>query len=149
MPADHLPEHTTKIEAESLAKKSSRLIVIRDSRLEESSTLTKYISGDALLVVKDKNSEFYVYFLPIWRGNVLMPNKYWGQHEGTCKIFEAVFPDDQEPKITCTEIESSPAPSLSAQWNWNLHGKNLGTDLPDLIKVGFRERGSQVHAFFR
>jgi len=146
-PADHLPEHTTELDISDLPPASSKLFQMKSNKkIQNADGSVTWQSGNALLVVKDASSTIYLYSVPTWEGKVMMPYRYWGQHEGYCPDLKAVFESEKEPIIKCTSSEW--AEFLTKQWKWSLEGKNLGTDLPNMIKVGYRFNGKKLEAFY-
>ena len=90
----------------------------------------------------------FVYILPIWEGKVMMPYKQWGQHEGYCEKLIVDFSNSVGTTIGC--IDSDWTEFLTKQWKWTIEGRNLGTDLPDLVKIGYRQmQENRLEVFYR
>ena len=147
-PVDHLPDHTTNLDGSDVLPGSSKLFRLNHSmKREKKDGSTAGYHGDALLLVKDKNAKVYLYYLPTWEGKVMMPYKHWWQHEGYCPELVAEFIAGKDPVIHCKS--SDWAELLTKQWKWSIDGKNLGSDLPDLIAVGYKQQGDIIEAFYR
>jgi len=95
--------------------------------------------GTSWLVIKDNVSNFYVYEVPIWEENVLMPYKHWYQFEGECSSFG---PEKLNGKITsaskivCKDKENKF--SLYRYWFWSITGENISGKLPDMMSIPFK-----------
>jgi hypothetical protein len=147
-PVDHLPNHTTDLDSSDVLPGSSRLFRLNHSmKREKKDGSTAGYHGDALLLVKDKDTKVYLYYLPTWEGKIMMPYKYWWQHEGYCPELVAEFTAGQIPVIHCKNPDG--AGFLTKQWRWSIDGGNLGSDLPDLISVGYKQQGDLIEAFYR
>ena len=134
-PGKHLPENYTEIDISNLEPNSIKIVQLKESeRIEDQSGLTLR-SGYAILVVKDKNNELHAYWLPTWEGEILMPYRYWGQHEGLCTELKIGKYLSNEIEIYCEN--NNWAEFLTKQWRWTVEGENLGTDLPDFHPVKF------------
>jgi hypothetical protein len=77
----------------------------------------------------------------------MMPDNQWWQHEGYCPELVAEFIAGKDPVIHCKI--SAGAELLTRQWKWSIDGKSPGSDLPDLIAVGYKQQGDIIEAFYR
>jgi hypothetical protein len=147
-PVDHLPGHTTALDASGVLPGSSKLFRLNHSmKRERKDGSTAGYHGAALLLVKDKDAKVYLYYLPMWEGEVMMPDKHWWQHEGYCQELVTDFMAGKDPVIHCKS--SDRAEFLTKQWKWSIDGKNLGSNLPDLIAVGYKQQEDIIEAFYR
>ena len=146
-PASHLPESYTEINITRMQPMSLKLVVLRESKKVENVSSTTYYSGDGLVVIRGNKSDYYLYWVPIWEGKIMMPYRRWGQHEGYCPKFLLGGENQGAPIIFCENSEW--AEFLTKQWKWSIEGKNLGEDLPDLVPVRFRISSGEMHAFMR
>ena len=146
--ADHPPKHTTDLNVSNLLPGSSKLFRLNQSmKREKNDGSTIWYHGDALFLVKDKDSKIYLYYLPTWEGKVMMPYKHWWQHEGYCPDLVAEFIEGRDSIIHCKSSDG--AEFLTRQWKWSIDGKNLGSDLPDLIAVSYKQQGNIIEAYYR
>lgn len=147
-PVDHPPDHTTALDGSGVLPGSSKLLRLSHSmKRERRDGSTAGYHGDALLLVKDKDARVYLYYLPTWEGKVMMPGKHWWQHEGYCPELVAEFIVGKDPVIHCKSFAGSEL--SSKQWKWSIEGINQGSDLPDLIAVGYKQQGDIIEAFYR
>ena len=123
-----------------------KLIITQSSRKIESQSYSKWVPGSSLLVVRGEAEKYYLYRLPIWEGNVMMPWRVWGQHEGYCPDIQlGTFKDSFAIKCGTPNY----AEFLTKQWYWSIDGQNLGDDLPDLMAVHFVKSANTLYAYQR
>lgn len=147
-PVDHLPELTTALDGSGVLPGSSKLFRLsRSMKRERKDGSSAGYHGDALLLVKDNEARVYLYYLPTWEGKVMMPDKHWWQHQGYCPELVAEFIVGKDPVIHCKN--SSETELLTERWKWSIDGKNRGSQLPDLIAIGYRQQGDIIEAFYR
>ncbi len=89
--------------------------------------------GKSLLAVRTIEGDSYLYSLPTWSGNILMPRTWWGQFEGECKNFGPAHPSQSVTRSTtlqCNDPEFGGWPASGAKWT--IAGKSLAPTIPDL-----------------
>ncbi len=91
-PVEQLPENKTNLNIADVLPDSSKLFrITRSLKIEKNDGSMSWHHGDALFLVKDKDSKAYLYYLPMWEGTVMMPQKHWWQHESYCSNLVAEF----------------------------------------------------------
>ena len=144
-PPSHLPDYADPINITGLNDNSIKVVRLKESRKVDTGTGTRWESGDALVIVKTKHPDFYVYWVPTWESRYPMPMKFWGQHEGYCDEY-GLKKANGELVITCLSTE---APEfLYKEWIWSVDGKALGKQNPNLVKVNFRVQNEDLYAFW-
>ena len=89
--------------------------------------------GKSLLAVRTIEGDSYLYSLPTWSGNILMPGRWWGQFEGECKNFGPADPSQPVTRATtmqCNDPAFGGWPASGAKWT--IAGKSLAPAIPDL-----------------
>jgi len=146
-PPSHAPAYATEIDISSSMPGSFSLLHFKKGRkVEYSNGGWGFRSGDALLLVRDLDSKFYLYYLPTYNGKIVMPLKWWGQYEGYCKRMSVNF-GSLPTAIFCEETQES-MDWNSENWVWSVDGKNLSGELPDLIRVPYLEGNKMLHAMY-
>jgi hypothetical protein len=145
-PTNKIPSDAYEIDISGMEPYSSKFVITKESKKIESAKYTSWTPGRSFLVVRGETHDYYLYLLPIWEGKVMMPYKAWWQHEGYCQDI-GVGKYDGTFVIKCSTAKY--AEFLTKQWYWSIDGKNLGDDLPDMMKVYFAIDGNTLYAFQR
>jgi hypothetical protein len=93
-------------------------------------------TGKSLLAVRTIEGDSYLYSLPTWGGNILMPRSFWGQFEGECKNFGSTDPSQPVTRastLQCNDPGSGGWPASGAKWT--IAGHSLAPTIPDLPRA--------------
>lgn len=139
-----------RLDIADFERNSYRIVHVTESRLEESSQSTTYHSGMSWLVIRDDLGQFFVYWLPMWEGAIIMPRTVWGQMEGLCRdlgLPKAVTTTTEQTLIQCNEPDEAYM-WFAEYWYWTLDGKNVSRELPDLTPIRSQVEGDELAIYY-
>ncbi|MCX4027673.1 hypothetical protein H0A36_11475 [Endozoicomonas sp. SM1973] len=143
-PPSHLPEYAKGFDINGMKENSVKAVHIKGSKKVGLGSGSMWEPGDALVIVRGEGEAFYLYWVPTWEQQFLMPISFWGQHEGYCRELGVKVSLDQKV-IKCLSTKSSK--SFNKEWIWSLNGQGLGRFSPDLHKINFRVEEKVLYAY--
>ena len=108
-PSEKADVFVRKIDVADFPNNTYRVVIDSEGQRINGASSTSFRNGSGWLIIRDNESEFRVFWIPIWEGKVPMPWAIWGQHEGYCSDFG---PDHSSIKfnagtvITCNDVEN-------------------------------------------
>lgn len=109
--------------------------------------LSRNLGEVKYLILKDYDSNIYVYWLPVKDNQVLMPDVHWWHWGGLCSSFG---PDASNGKLLANGVircrDDIRPDWLSKEWRWTYDGKSLGKYTDDMERVKFTIEGRYLIA---
>ena len=147
-PTEMAGESMLRVDVSKLQPNEYKILKkIKSSKVDNSDGSTTYKPGTSLLIIRDVNEDYYVYRLPTWEGEVLMPGpRSWNViDEGACRNFGPEILDGiihTNTSITC--LDENFEGYFSKHWQWTLSGQNISNKLPDLMAVKYIKEGNEL-----